>query len=233
MAVARAFAKNSALLLLDEPFSNLDANSKDDARSLVREVQKSLGVTAIIVSHDSSYIFSLAQQVAVISLGTLGQVSTPDELYYYPKSIKVASTLGEINFIDASLLKNGGDYTLLIADDIKISGVHFKGSGNNIQDKVKVGIRLEDLTVHKVGRKKDVSFGDEWLPMGEFKASSSNYSQGNFMVTMQDQKASMKINALSREVINPGDMVKLYVNREKLKFFDPASGENIFLISYW
>ena len=227
VAVARALAKNPALLLLDEPFSNLDANSKDDARSLVREVQKSLGVTAVIVSHDPSDIFSLAQEVAVISLGTLGQVSTPNELYDYPKSVKVASTLGEINFIDASLSKNSGDYNLLIADDVKISGVDFKGTGNNISDKVKVGIRPEDLTVHKVGHKKDVSFGEDWLPMGEFKASSSNYSQGNFMVTLQDQKATLKISALSREVINPGDMVNLYVNREKIKFFDPASGERI------
>jgi glucose/arabinose transport system ATP-binding protein len=227
VAVARALAKNPALLLLDEPFSNLDANSKDDARSLVREVQKSLGVTAVIVSHDPSDIFSLAQEVAVISLGTLGQVSSPGELYDYPKNVKVASTLGEINFVDASISKNGGSYTLVIADDVKISGVEFKGSVSNNTDRIKVGIRPEDLAVHKVGEKKDITMDEDWLPIGEFKASSSNYSQGNFMVTLQDKKATMKINALSREVINPDDMVKLYVNQEKIKFFDPVSGERI------
>lgn len=227
VAVARALAKNPALLLLDEPFSNLDANSKDDARSLVREVQKSLGVTAVIVSHDPSDIFSLAQEVAVISLGTVGQVSTPEELYDRPRNIKVASTLGEINFVDAQVKKNSGGYSLVIADDLKVKGIDFKGLGNDSADRIKIGIRPEDLMVHKESQTSNLIMGKEWVPMGEFKASSANYSQGNFMVALQDQKATLKINALSREVVNPGDMVELFVNQEKLKFFTLDTGELI------
>lgn len=227
VAVARALAKNPALVLLDEPFSNLDANSKDDARSLVREVQKTLGVTAVIVSHDPSDIFSLAQKVAVISLGKLGQVSTPGELYDYPKSVRVASTLGEINFLDATVKKISGNYTIVITDDVNVKGIELKNFGNVGTDKVKVGIRPEDLLVQRAGQTRSVPMGKEWLPMGEFKASSANYSQGNFMVSLQDQNATLKINALSREVINPEDMVELFVNQEKIKFFDIESGEMI------
>lgn len=227
VAVARALSKNPALVLLDEPFSNLDANSKDDARSLVREVQKTLGVTAVIVSHDPSDIFSLAQKVAVISLGKLGQVSTPGELYDYPKNVRVASTLGEINFLDATVKKISGNYTIVITDDVNVKGIELKNFGNVGTDKVKVGIRPEDLLVQRAGQTRSVPMGKEWLPMGEFKASSANYSQGNFMVSLQDQNATLKINALSREVINPEDMVELFVNQEKIKFFDIESGEMI------
>ncbi|MBX8642920.1 MAG: ABC transporter ATP-binding protein, partial [Thermoplasmata archaeon] len=60
VAVARALSKSPSLLLLDEPFSNLDATIKDNARSLIRTVQKELSITAIIVSHDPADIFSLA-----------------------------------------------------------------------------------------------------------------------------------------------------------------------------
>ena len=227
VAVARALSKNPALVLLDEPFSNLDANSKDDARSLVREVQKTLGVTAVIVSHDPSDIFSLAQKVAVISLGKLGQVSTPGELYDYPKNVRVASTLGEINFLDATVKKISGNYTIVITDDVNVKGIELKNFGNVGTDKVKVGIRPEDLLVQRANQTRSVPMGKEWLPMGEFKASSANYSQGNFMVSLQDQNATLKINALSREVINPEDMVELFVNQEKIKFFDKESGEMI------
>lgn len=227
VAVARALAKNPALLLLDEPFSNLDANSKDDARSLVREVQKSLGVTAVIVSHDPSDIFSLAQKVAVISLGKVGQVSTPSELYDYPRNVNVASTLGEINFLEATVHKNSDSYSLVISDDVNVKGIDIKGLGKNNTDRIKIGIRPEDLQVHKKNVKSTLDLEEGWLPLGDFKASSSNYSQGSFMVSLQDKKATFKINALSREVINPGDMVELFVNQEKLKFFTIDTGELI------
>ena len=99
--------------------------------------------------------------------------------------------------------------------------------GDNNADRIKIGIRPEDLLVHKENQTSTLTMGKEWVPMGEFKASSSNYSQGNFMVSLQDQKATLKINALSREVINPGDMVELFVNKEKIKFFTLDTGEMV------
>ncbi len=104
VALARALAKNPSLLLLDEPFSNLDANRRDDARSLVRRVQEEYGITAVIVSHDPSDIFSLARKVAVIHSGRLIQIDTPGEIYDRPRNVRVAGSLGgEINLLRGGL----------------------------------------------------------------------------------------------------------------------------------
>lgn len=227
VAVARALAKNPTVVLLDEPFSNLDANSKDDARSLVRDVQKSLGVTTVIVSHDPSDIFSLAQEVAVISLGTLGQVSTPAELYDNPKSVKVASTLGEINLIEATIKNDTKKTTLVLADDVQIKGTLNKELSKANLDRVKIAIRPEDLLVHKLDSRTKVSMDENWTFLGKMKATSANYSQGNFMVYLQDRAETIKINALSREVVNPEDTVELYVNESKIKYFNPETGERL------
>ena len=227
VAVARALAKNPTVVLLDEPFSNLDANSKDDARSLVRDVQKSLGVTTVIVSHDPSDIFSLAQEVAVISLGTLGQVSTPAELYDNPKSVKVASTLGEINLIEATIKNDTKKTTLVLADDVQIKETLNKELSKANLDRVKIAIRPEDLLVHKLDSRTKVSMDENWTFLGKMKATSANYSQGNFMVYLQDRAETIKINALSREVVSPGDTVELYVNESKIKYFNPETGEKL------
>ena len=227
VAVARALSKNPTVVLLDEPFSNLDANSKDDARSLVRDVQKSLGVTTVIVSHDPSDIFSLAQEVAVISLGTLGQVSTPAELYDSPKSVKVASTLGEINLIEATIKNDSKKTTLVLADDVQIKETLNKELAKANLDRVKIAIRPENLLVHKLDSGTKVSKEENWTFLGKMKATSANYSQGNFMVYLQDTAESIKINALSREVVNPGDTVELYVNESKIKYFNPETGEKL------
>ncbi len=227
VAVARALAKNPTVVLLDEPFSNLDANSKDDARSLVRDVQKSLGVTTVIVSHDPSDIFSLAQEVAVISLGTLGQVSTPAELYDNPKSVKVASTLGEINLIEATIKNDTKKTTLVLADDVQIKETLNKELSKANLDRVKIAIRPEDLLVHKLDSRTKVSMDENWTFLGKMKATSANYSQGNFMVYLQDRAETIKINALSREVVNPEDTVELYVNESKIKYFNPETGERL------
>ena len=227
VAVARALAKNPTVVLLDEPFSNLDANSKDDARSLVRDVQKSLGVTTVIVSHDPSDIFSLAQEVAVISLGTLGQVSTPAELYDNPKSVKVASTLGEINLIEATIKNDTKKTTLVLADDVQIKETLNKELSKANLDRVKIAIRPEDLLVHKLDSRTKVSMDENWTFLGKMKATSANYSQGNFMVYLQDRAETIKINALSREVVNPEDTVELYVNESKIKYFNPETGEKL------
>ncbi len=225
VAVARALAKNPSILLLDEPFSNLDANVKDDARGLVRQVQKSLGVTTVIVSHDPSDIFSLAQNVSVIVRGALGQVATPSELYDYPKNILVAGTLGEINFIDGDLKKEDGEIKVYMSSDYNIKPLKYKYKLTGDVNKVKIGIRPEDMAVFKNLSSND---GDkELIFLGKFKAKSANYSQGSFIVSLQDEKESLKINALSREVVIPGDLVSVFVKEEKVKYFNSETGELI------
>jgi len=93
-AIARAQVKEPSILLLDEPLSNLDAKIRLQARGEIRRLQKELGVTSILVTHDQSEALAMADRVAVFSDGQLRQFATPDELYARPADAFVASFVG-------------------------------------------------------------------------------------------------------------------------------------------
>jgi iron(III) transport system ATP-binding protein len=99
VALARALAPTPELVLLDEPFSNLDAGLRERLRQEVREILSAAGVTALFVTHDQSEALSIAETVAVMSDGRVEQVGTPEEVYSRPASRWVATFLGEIEVV--------------------------------------------------------------------------------------------------------------------------------------
>jgi iron(III) transport system ATP-binding protein len=106
VALARALAPQPKLLLLDEPFSNLDTELRRSLCLEVRDVLKARGTTAILVTHDQSEAFSMADEVGVMAEGRILQWDTPETLYLNPASAQVARFLGQGQFVPAAL-KNG------------------------------------------------------------------------------------------------------------------------------
>jgi len=96
VALARAMAPRPELILLDEPFSNLDAALRERLRGEVREILDEAGVTALFVTHDQAEALSVADRVAVMREGRIEQAGTPEEIYSRPRSRWVAGFLGEI-----------------------------------------------------------------------------------------------------------------------------------------
>ena len=101
VAIARALVGNPSILLMDEPFSNLDARYRPTARELVRGIQRRLGITVIIASNDPSDVINLVDEAAVIIKGRVAQVGEPASLYREPASLEVAGLMGELNVIEA------------------------------------------------------------------------------------------------------------------------------------
>jgi iron(III) transport system ATP-binding protein len=101
VALARALAIRPALVLLDEPFSSLDAGLRSHVRSDVQDVLRAGGTTAILVTHDQDEALSVADQVAVIRDGVIGQQGTPQELYEHPVDPAMARFLGNANLVPA------------------------------------------------------------------------------------------------------------------------------------
>jgi iron(III) transport system ATP-binding protein len=98
VALARALAPEPDLILLDEPFSNLDAGLRVRVRSEVRAILRAAGATAIFVTHDQEEALSLVDQVAVMLQGRVEQVGNPQQLYHQPASRAVAEFIGDANF---------------------------------------------------------------------------------------------------------------------------------------
>jgi iron(III) transport system ATP-binding protein len=99
VALARALASEPALILLDEPFSNLDPAIRARVRSEVRHLIHTVGVTAVFVTHDQEEAMSTAERVAVMIDGRVLQAGTPDEVYAQPVSPVVGEFVGNANFI--------------------------------------------------------------------------------------------------------------------------------------
>ncbi|MFQ3320023.1 MAG: iron(III) transport system ATP-binding protein [Natronomonas sp.] len=99
VALARSLAPEPSLLLLDEPFSNLDVDLRVEMREEVREILKKTGVTAISVTHDQEEAMSISDRVAVMSEGRIEQVGTPEEVFQQPTSRFVAGFLGHASFV--------------------------------------------------------------------------------------------------------------------------------------
>jgi iron(III) transport system ATP-binding protein len=102
VALARALARRPEVLLLDEPFSSLDASLRTRVREEVHALLRAQGVTTVLVTHDQEEALSLADTVAVLRDGTIVQGGTPDQLYTLPVDVGLARFLGAVNLVDAA-----------------------------------------------------------------------------------------------------------------------------------
>lgn len=100
VAIARALLLKPAVLLLDEPFSALDAKIRSQMREELKKIQKQLDITIVFVTHDQEEAMALSHRIVVMNKGHIEQIGSPTEIYDQPKSRYVASFIGEMNFIE-------------------------------------------------------------------------------------------------------------------------------------
>ncbi|MBO9477900.1 ABC transporter ATP-binding protein [Shimia sp. R11_0] len=117
VALARALVKRPNLLLLDEPLSNLDATLRLTMRTEIRRIQREMGVTTVLVTHDQIEATTMADRVICMNAGKVEQIGTPEALYHRPDSLFVAKFIGTppINLIEGRCL--GGQF---VAGDIRM-----------------------------------------------------------------------------------------------------------------
>lgn len=162
VALARALVLYPKILLLDEPFSNLDAKLKISMREELKELQKNLKISMIFVTHDQEEALSISDKVVVMNNGKIGQIGTPEEIYYSPINEYVANFIGKSNFI----LKDGVK-KLIRPENIKIEK-NQKGSWKIINKEfmgaytiLKIKNETEELYVNIQGEKgREYILGD-------------------------------------------------------------------------
>src|SRR5436305_816834 len=143
VAMGRAIVRDPAAFLMDEPLSNLDAKLRVQMRTEVSRIQRRLGTTMVYVTHDQTEAMTLGDRVAVMRLGLLQQVASPQELYDYPANLFVAGFIGSpaMNFIPGTL-EEGRLRTAL--GDMPLSGAQRQAIEAAAPDReVIVGVRPE------------------------------------------------------------------------------------------
>ncbi|HLB02523.1 MAG TPA: ABC transporter ATP-binding protein [Nitrospiria bacterium] len=107
VALARALAPNPIVVMLDEPFSNLDPDMRSRMRYEVQQILKRIGTTAVLVTHDHEEAFAMADQIAVLNGGRLEQLDTPEAIYHTPSTPFVADFVGHADFLPGSVESDG------------------------------------------------------------------------------------------------------------------------------
>ena len=105
VALARAFVIEPGILLMDEPLSNLDAKLRVQMRSMIKKLQRQLGITTIYVTHDQEEALAISDRIAVMNRGRIMQVGKPDQIYRKPENLFVANFIGNSNQLDGRITK--------------------------------------------------------------------------------------------------------------------------------
>lgn len=103
VALARAFVIEPSVLLMDEPLSNLDAKLRVQMRTVIKKLQRRLGITTIYVTHDQEEALAISDRIAVMKEGHIMQVGTPESIYKKPENTFVAGFIGVSNFVDCEI----------------------------------------------------------------------------------------------------------------------------------
>jgi ABC-type Fe3+/spermidine/putrescine transport system ATPase subunit len=115
VALARSLVFEPKILLLDEPFSNLDAKLREQMRAELRVLQRRLGITVLFVTHDQIEALSLSDRIAVMNRGQVEQIGTPQELYLQPKSPIVRDFIGRTIVLQGKIAQKLGGHRLSVA----------------------------------------------------------------------------------------------------------------------
>lgn len=155
VALARALVMEPAVLLMDEPLSNLDQKLRHSMRNTIRRIQQDLGITTIFVTHDQEEAMSMADRVAVMDHGEVIQIGTPTDLYSNPKSAFIANFVGTSNILKGTVEKRELSETF-----VKGNGFVLRSISKPEKDEVDIIIRPEHLQVFPVESQLSTEFGN-------------------------------------------------------------------------
>ncbi|WP_306115715.1 MULTISPECIES: putative 2-aminoethylphosphonate ABC transporter ATP-binding protein [unclassified Roseovarius] len=224
IALARAIATNPGLLLLDEPLSALDAKVRVHLRHEIKELQRKLGVTTVMVTHDQEEALAMADRIVVMNHGVIEQVGTPTEVYRQPASLFVADFIGEMNQIPASA---GAEGEVVIGGSTLKSQQHGFGAGSAIV----AAIRPEDVIPHGDGARSPGAPDEIETPENAFEVTVAEMEfLGSFWRCRLQHEifgdseliADFSINAVRRLDLAEGKSMTIELPEGRLMAFAPA-----------
>jgi ABC-type sugar transport system ATPase subunit len=201
-ALARAIVRKARLFLLDEPLSNLDAKLRLETRAELKKLQRSLGVTAVYVTHDQEEAMTLADRMAVFMAGEIQQVGTPAEVFARPNSIDIAGFIGNppMNLMPAHYI-NG---------DVVIADHRFKTAMQAAGEReVVAGIRPGALRVAPEGLKARVELIED---LGDMAVLDLDCAGTLIRVRVSDEN-----------VPREGDTISITARPQDIHLFDPTT----------
>ncbi|MGA8448256.1 MAG: ABC transporter ATP-binding protein [Roseiarcus sp.] len=215
VAIGRAIVQKPNLYLLDEPISNLDASLRETVRTELRRLQRQLGATMIMVTHDQMDALAVADRIAVLGAGVLRQIGTPVELYQDPANLFVARFIGNMRMNLLNCRYPGGGSRMLEGQGFQapIPPGAEKGLPNQ-GGEVVFGFRPEETEIH-------LSAPDGALPA---TVETAHFQGDRVIYQLRLGSQAIQVSGGARERLAPNAAVWVSVPPAGIHIFDRASG---------
>jgi iron(III) transport system ATP-binding protein len=215
VALARAIATSPGLLLLDEPLSALDAKVRVFLRHEIRSLQRRLGVTTVMVTHDQEEALTMADRIVVMNQGVIEQVGRPMDIYRHPATAFVADFIGTMNFLPA-IAEGPGRVRLgqvVLACEV---GEVAPGA------EVTIAVRPEDIVVQEVQPEAENAF-EVRIGTMEFLGSFFRAELADEAIPEAQLRADLSINLVRRLGLEQGQRLHIVLPRDRIRVYPQSS----------
>ena len=219
VALARALCIEPDVLLFDEPLSNLDAKLRVEMRSVIKQIQHSVGITTVYVTHDQEEAMAVSDRIAVMNAGVIQHIGTPKNIYQRPANLFVSTFIGRSNIMSGRLAVEDGK-TMLVTP----SG--YKAELTNVQDQYKqdqdviMSVRPEEFLLNRDMNAEGIAATvDDCVFLGLMTHYFVHLESGEESEIIQESSID--------SIIEPGTKIKLTLNTEKVNVFTADGSANM------
>ncbi|MGN0991679.1 MAG: ABC transporter ATP-binding protein, partial [Candidatus Ventricola sp.] len=219
VALARALCIEPDVLLFDEPLSNLDAKLRVEMRTVIKNIQHSVGITTVYVTHDQEEAMAVSDRIAVMNAGVIQHVGTPKNIYQRPANLFVSTFIGRSNVMKAKLDVQNGQCELVTA-----SG--YRAAMHNVQEKYRapqdviMSVRPEELLLSRDADAPGISATvDDCVFLGLMTHYFVHLESGEEAEIIQESSID--------SIIEKGTKIRLTINTDKVNLFTADGSANI------
>ena len=218
VALARALCIEPDVLLMDEPLSNLDAKLRVEMRTVIKNIQHSVGITTVYVTHDQEEAMAVSDRIAVMNAGIIQHVGTPKSIYQRPANLFVATFIGRSNVIKGKLVVDGGKTYLETLSGYRAE-IHTVRPEQQKEQEITLSVRPEEFLLDRDSTEGISAIVDDCVFLGLNTHYFVHLSSGEEVEIIQESSID--------SIIEPGSEIKLKINTDKVNLFTADGEENI------
>ncbi len=207
VSLARAIVVKPAVLLLDEPLSNLDANLREEMRFEIRRLHDEFRITMVYVTHDQAEAMVTSDRIAVMNKGRIEHVDAPYEIYRRPKTRFVAAFIGRTNILEG---RNDGKLVHFDGFSMPADALHADG---DLTPDVHVSVRPQSIHLHK---ERPVDAGGRCCVPASVQRRAYLGEYWDYHVTLQGATTPLRVTARPQEVFEVGEPLHVEIDTTQL-----------------
>ena len=221
VALARALVIRPDVLLMDEPLSNLDAKLRIEMRTVIKKIQRDVGITTVYVTHDQEEAMAISDRIAVMRDGVIHHCGKPKNIYQRPADLFVATFIGKSNLISAELVQAGSNYKVVFKNGYEVEFSNVRAGTKN--GSVVVSARPEELVICKEKDKEKKNGIWATVTDSVFLGLNTHY----FAKLETGEEVEIIQESDVEEIISSGSRILLTLNEKKANIFEKEGTNSI------